>query len=589
MSGKWQVGRVSRKQYEIINMLWKKTKIFVETEEKGTSTTSQKLITRKKRLENKIGKHVTLAEQNPLQEAFQLAQPKSAMYSSTPSFIEFYYLDEFDDRISRGDTRNKNKQFIVTKSRLSDKIEKAGLSRSPLFLFRVNDATCRATTYDLYPKNSAKTNTKRKVTKSKNHINSKRPKTVTVTTKKNRNHDKYRSTPTLVAINNNMHSPSEHLKNYKYKTKTSNLKTYTLNKRTIANDHIRFFEIYDSDVNTPYMIAEDGGDRMIERNEIRNEEKIYLHHIDHGGKHDDLNNTRYVKKHINHKTADVNMDTESLYEPTFIINDFLRPTTKVSSQNRSSLWSEFPFVAVYVYEPNQVRCDSASISPHWLVASATCLNRHHRDIKLEGRSAFVSYCSGNWRHPGRIAYVKQSLLHPRFHPKDNSRRQLYNIGAIQVVNSMADTCSGWAPVSLMSHQFVASSDGSLATALGWGLDKFDERYSQSPLPKHLTLNEGIVYSIPCPGSNGYNTPKGLDEGNFKNLYCLSLYPYTESNVSTHGSLLLIGGKLIALYTQHDRQSWSNQYSQYTGIWRLIPWLLEVAKEPEEHDHFNLDM
>lgn len=36
---------------------------------------------------------------------------------------------------------------------------------------------------------------------------------------------------------------------------------------------------------------------------------------------------------------------------------------------------------------------------------------------------------------------------------------------------MADTCSGWAPVSLMSHQFVASSDGSMATALGWGLDK----------------------------------------------------------------------------------------------------------------------
>ncbi|CAG9560487.1 unnamed protein product [Danaus chrysippus] len=571
-------------------MLWKKTKIFVETEEKITSTTSQKFLKRtKKRLKNKIGKHVTLAEQNPLQEAFQLAHPKSVMYSSTPSFIEFYYLDEFDDRISRGDTSNKNKQIVVTKSRLSDKIEKAGLSRSPLFQFRVNDATCKATIHDLYPTNSEITNTKLKVTKNKNHINPKRLKTVAVTTKKKRNHGKYRSTPTSVAINNDMNSQSEYFKSKKYKINTSKPKTYTVNKRTIANDHIRFFEIYDSDVNTPYMIAEDGGDRMIERNEIPNEDKIYLHHIDHGGKHDDLNITRYVKKHINHKTADASMDTESLNEPTFIINDFIRPTTTLSSKNHSSLWSEFPFVAVYVYEPNQVRCDSASISPHWLVASATCLNRHHRDIKLEGRSAFVAYCSGNWRHPGRIAYVKQSLLHPRFHPKDNSRRQLYNIGAIQVVNSMADTCSGWAPVSLMSHQFVASSDGSVATALGWGLDKFDEGYSESPLPKHLTLNEGIVYSFPCPGRNDYSIPKGLDEGNVRNLYCLSLYHYAEKNVSTHGSLLLIGEKLIALYYQDDRQNWNNQYSQYTGIWRLIPWILDVAKEPEEHDHFNLDM
>lgn len=37
---------------------------------------------------------------------------------------------------------------------------------------------------------------------------------------------------------------------------------------------------------------------------------------------------------------------------------------------------------------------------------------------------------------------------------------------------MADTCNGWHPVSLMSHQFVASRDGTLATAVGWGLDRY---------------------------------------------------------------------------------------------------------------------
>lgn len=44
--------------------------------------------------------------------------------------------------------------------------------------------------------------------------------------------------------------------------------------------------------------------------------------------------------------------------------------------------------------------------------------------------------------------------------------------------------------------------------------------------------------------------KTQNEGNVKNVYCLSLPTYNlEENDTVHGSLLLIGGKLVALYLQ----------------------------------------
>ncbi|XP_052738609.1 uncharacterized protein LOC128198275 [Bicyclus anynana] len=362
------------------------------------------------------------------------------------------------------------------------------------------------------------------------------------------------------------------------------------------NDRIKFFEIYDSDTHKPHIFGSVlNNDTM---NNIMDFDQIH-HNIDNHGV---VNKTRHVKKYASYNVNDnnsryVNHQAETTkYNNSTVLKVMGKILTKHS---QPALWTDFPFVAVYVYEPMQVRCDSAAISPHWLVASATCLYRHHKDLNTktmntEGRSAFVTYCGSNWRLPERIAYVKRSFIHPQFQAKHKSRRYLYNIGAIQVLNSMANTCHGWRPVSLMSHQFVADRSGSYAAAVGWGLDRYESQsHAQliSDVPTHpLMLYEGIVYSSACPGNTDYSKVMMLNEESIKNVYCLSL-PTSNigDNDTIHGGLLLIGGKLIALYLKEESKPWGVQSALYTGVWHLIPWLLDVAREGEELDTFVLDM
>lgn len=60
----------------------------------------------------------------------------------------------------------------------------------------------------------------------------------------------------------------------------------------------------------------------------------------------------------------------------------------------------------------------------------------------------------------------------------------------------------------------------------------------------------------------FSKAKSLDEeGGVKNVYCLSLPPYTgEDNDPVHGGLLLVGGKLVALYLQVNHKHF------YLVIW-----------------------
>ncbi|CAH2107310.1 unnamed protein product [Euphydryas editha] len=391
----------------------------------------------------------------------------------------------------------------------------------------------------------------------------------------------------------NMTFLSQEKNNIKKKFPSISTKTFPQKfEYTTAYDRIKFFEMYDSDTYPPPSMPMKHRADSIESNYEYNRNEVNLRQVNY----DNYNNntlSRHSKKY-----EDMDSNIIKIFNDTTlnkkVKNQFATPimtSTMFSYLSRPASWSDFPFVAVYTYEPAQVYCDCGAISPHWLVSSATCLYLHHRVVRTEGRSAFVSYCGNNWRHPGRVAYVKQSLLHPRFKPLDKTRRQLYNIGLIQVINSMADTCNGWHPISLMSHQFVAGHDGTLATAVGWGLDRYDTRYTSSELPLHsLMLYQGLLYSDSCPGNSGYSEAKLLNEEHVKNVYCLKLPIYVmEENDTVHGSLLLVGGKLIALYLQEERRAWGEQSAQYTGIWRLIPWLLEVAQETDEHGSLDTEI
>ncbi|CAH1644320.1 unnamed protein product [Spodoptera littoralis] len=659
---KWQVGRVSRKQYEIINMLWRKTKIFVDVE----STTSTHLHRRSN------GSERILDSVPVYRSPLVRVPPRPSVSSTTPSFIEFYYLDESDDRLK--DFPSKKLVQVPNRSReqqLRNENREFVLANSHLFSFRIDDNAYKQTKTHTATRFSQPTNKMRR-RKTRTHdsaltgfesLNSLTPsykfsrlqrphvKSDNLIAPKSSREIKMNvtvntSTTTianpLVTINNGtitngFDNETCPLTTEDYMTESENL-TSSHNKTllnttavevTTAYDKIKFFEMYDRHTSFPYydenrrLMDVDNID-MLKKGNI-NERKTLLEHVDQdiSKENSQPHKSKHSKKHIVETFKnDVNLQSDINSIPVQnktmkpeILNDSNTNTNNISSVTKQDMkqmllsqskvsdsleykrskhveWTQYPFVAAYVYEPSQVHCDAAGISPHWLITSGSCLSRHHKKPGGEGRSAFVTYCGDSWWTPERVAYVKYSLVHPRFNPRDKTRRHLYNIGLIQVVTSMSSACSAWSSISMMSHQFVADDEGSVANAVGWGLDRFDTRYSSNDLPKSPLMSyENEVFSGSCPGNVGYSKAKRLaEEGGVKNVYCLALPPYAgEDTDPIHGGLLLVGGKLVALYLQEERRPWGDQSAQYTGIWRLVPWVLDVARENDDVDAFTLDM
>ncbi|XP_059059512.1 uncharacterized protein LOC131852793 [Achroia grisella] len=622
---KWQVGRVSRKQYEIINMLWRRTKIFIDMD----STTTLNKVT-KNMFTNK--NTFKISRRNPL--TFSFMRPKS----STESYIEFYYLEDNNESLKYWDIRLKDKHLNASKyqSKTSSKhpdINKQPLSRYPLVAINFNNPNYKSTYAALPFKITLKQEKPRIDYLPFLHIK------------------RLKKIPTLNDVNRNVYTNvKQHLKKkevsddfvmcpYTTETPSTNKnipfsqvsKNTTVLPKTLSTvyDKIKFFEIYDGNTrsrNLTYNYDEINEiDNVAKDYILNNNNKVLLEHVDHGiGHHSDSHVNRYVKKHITENTFKNLMETpmhtssSAQTKPTRLTKTMEKRKveslkwSKVQQNNehklcnksqiakchanvffnfsKRALWSEHPFAAVYIYEPSKIHCDAAAISPHWLVAAASCLSRHHTmEPTTASRSAFVTYCGDNWRQPVRIAYVKYTVVHPRYHHKDELRRNNYNIGVIKVVSRMSSSCSRWSPIPLMSHQYTTDQDGTMAYAVGWGLDRYDTRHTPTVLPKWpLMMYQGLIYSDSCPGSNTYIKSKrkhGIE--GVKNLYCLSLPPYLgEEYDPVHGSLLLLGGKLIALYLQEERRPWGEQSAIYTAIWSLLPWILDVAREPEDIDVFT---
>ncbi|XP_063361507.1 kallikrein-15-like [Cydia amplana] len=291
----------------------------------------------------------------------------------------------------------------------------------------------------------------------------------------------------------------------------------------------------------------------------------------------------WIKQSANilHQIPELHANSKTYSEEKNIVFSKSKPLTKTSVAK----WSSYPYASVYIYEPTQTHCDASGISPHWLLAAGSCLSRHNLVYSVDERSAYVTYCGEHWRSPERIAYVKRIVVHPKFNPKDKERRFLFNIGLIQVSNSMSTSCPRWAPIAMMSHQFSTSSAGTKASAVGWGLDRHGSKYPTARLPHWpLTVYEALVYHNTCPGSPAISTAKRQADSGASNVYCLLLPEYTgEENDSVHGGLLMVDGKLIALYLQEERRSRGSQSAQYTGVWRLVPWITDVAHEPDYED------
>ncbi|XP_063821344.1 uncharacterized protein LOC135071496 isoform X2 [Ostrinia nubilalis] len=600
---KWQVGRVSRKHYEIVNMLWRKTKIFINPE---TTTPSENRFRRNHRTSTTTTKYENI---KPLTHNSRLPSA-----SSTPSYIEFYYLDDNDDRIKRRDSLLPT---LTSNTPQQKPVRDNLFIRSPILSLRVNDHLI-----DSLPKTNlaiekenpetAPQARKRPIINQKpsiygflsnkfkidlapmiisnNHLFNNKHDKKHVTTEKYFNNETCPVTTepqipaNLTTLLNKLNTHNKtHDDVLTFTPKNDSTESQKI-ETTTAYDKIKFFEMYDQNTVLPISIInrvrnKDESENMVMENEINVIQKVNLEDVDHNIGYHDGTKVKNVKKHIYENSAPIthNMNSsnsepklkfktvmfhvnKTVTKKTTEVENPLRDLKKHQSDallwknsSRIAMWSEYPFAAVYIFEPLQIHCDAAALSPHWLVTAGSCLSRFHRkDPLTEGRSAFVAYCGQNWWQPERVAYVKYSIVHPKFHPKD-TRRFLYNIGLVQVVGSMA-SCFGWAPISLMSHNFAADADGSLATAVGWGLDRYDVRFTSVELPRvPLSAYNGFVYSTTCPGSKGFGKVKLYSDESVvvrNNMYCLSLPPYSgEENDPIHGSLLLVGGKLIALYLQ----------------------------------------
>ncbi|CAG4937727.1 unnamed protein product [Colias eurytheme] len=549
---KWQVSRLTHKRYEIVNLLWRKTKIFGDVQS-VTPNPNIKSVPKRKRDHG----YSTTQETQKLNYAL----PYLRRSSSTPSFIEFQYLDLSNDE--------KNSNSINESDNNAKYNENQVVVNSPFFVFHLQYETCKSTqTPPLQVNNTFRNLFLAYLTSPRNIQNAE---------DNTENNIDIETCPLTTLPSNTMNSSDDSVEGY-------NNNNENVTKATTIYDKIKFFEIYDSD--TP---------QISHAQNLDYDQKALFEDVDvKTSMQSNYNKTRFVKKHIDkvisaeYRNEFYKQSSKELFPEAAKATIKSLVDNEYSYISRQAAWSDFPFVAVYVYEPLQVRCDAAAISPHWLLAAASCLSRRNRDTYyVDGQSAYVAYCTDNWRNPERISYVKRSFIHPRFDDRDFARRHLYNIGVLQIVNSMAETCNGWAPVSLISHQFDANPAGSVGVALGWGLDRYDA--SQPINVKHpLMMYENLVHSETCPGYNDISQMKS-SKNKVNDLYCLSLPNYSgENDDKVHGALLLIGGKLIALYLQEERRPSGEQSALYTGVWRHIPWLVDTAREPEEFVTFSLE-
>lgn len=373
---KWQVGRVSRKHYEIVNMLWRKTKIFVDIE--STTPTGPRL--------RRNHQKSSLPNNYDNFKPYLTILPNTGrpiLHTSTASFIEFYYLDDSDERVKRRESFIPAFENSRRRQQFSDNNI---FLQSPNLSFRVNfrapkDLPKRTTVNSqlrkqpvdekpsvygylssrfkigLLPKPNSKVNHNVSVTDSTIPTVKLNSETCPATTLEPDNFETHTS-DSRTTINENVHS----------KTISENMDIITT-----ANDKIKFFEMYDRHTVKPrqvidkIMLYSDESD-MVKENYIDGNQKIHLEDVDQKVAHHDGNKVKNVKKHIDKSAISLvvqNVSEEKLEKKLkfktvmFNINktatDLRNESRKVPKiSSRVALWSDYPFAAVYVYEPSQV-------------------------------------------------------------------------------------------------------------------------------------------------------------------------------------------------------------------------------------------
>lgn len=364
---KWQVGRVSRKQYEIINMLWRKTKEFPDVE---MSTVSYHPGYPLYRLPSRLYPPVT---------------------TSTPSFIEFYYLNENDDRNKDSDRKHPSKDSKGKHLKKSDRFDIS----YPIFALHIdNRNTKTAHKIDaMSPPLIGYLNAATLKRANKNGLIKRSPgNLITITTRLSSvTTKKVTVTEPLYIVDNNTCPLTTQDFGTEGKETTGNhpnsyyaIDSY-LSPSTKAYDKIKFFEMYDKHTPLPYYREEakpidlDDIEKSIHIDSQNKDQRILLEHVDQslGEEHRKVNKPNHAKKHIieDNKSYSKHSITYNLtakpsqsYDISTVkthnirnlpVNESLSSKSKLPSMsehiiNKVAIWSDYSFMAVYIYEPAQV-------------------------------------------------------------------------------------------------------------------------------------------------------------------------------------------------------------------------------------------
>ncbi|XP_013177570.1 PREDICTED: probable serine/threonine-protein kinase fhkE [Papilio xuthus] len=415
------VDKVSRRHYEIVNVLWRKTKIFLDVD---ALTTSQ-----------------VIPASDPSLTSILYTSNQCINQSSgtTPSGIEFYYLDKIEELRKQKDISNQltdqgkdlkveNKQ----QNNAGDKL-KSRIIRRPIFALHLNNKNIKEDNVD-------SANFYLNLNKNYKNLDSNE----TNQLRSLMNNSAMLSNKRIARNNNNdsqwfsifFNDPLNKL------IRTSTNTTVLTTESTTIYDRIKFFEMYDKNTEPSTKIVEDFLPNVIavsSNNNCENKTQIVNNDLE--------SQNMYVLNSIHNPAPFLKEPGILLKKIQTILNGTYKTKTNeklslnVNEQNEIStssavckrtpnVWSKFPYIAAYIYEPLSIYCDAAAINSYWLIAAGSCLARHHKRNMVTERSAYISYCSDKWWETESVAYVRRSLIHPSYSYRDRTRRHHYNIGTI---------------------------------------------------------------------------------------------------------------------------------------------------------------
>lgn len=327
----------NRKQYEMINILLRGTKIFIERDG-HTETYLQK-----NKNHPRFATVTFIQHRNPYRF-------RTWTYTSTPSYIEFYYLQELDEYVENGnrDTYSNKKGPKLTIHQTDGPA-----------IIQYNNIS------ELYDPSKLKTS---KLSGTNTQIKGEVVALRVKTTQCIKNSCNKKSNIVTQDFFDSMNCTN--IDNLKLNKEENNLKSTTF------YDKIRFFEIHDNQTQLPAI------EKKLQNsyNNTSQTKYILLDHIRNDIGHVDNKTRHYVKKHIveNQHTETTQGNekvTVNLLNSTrsgLSLNLWLENkeyTNKMTEPfqvkyeaksflnyiNKPTVWTEYPFIAVYIYKPLQVK------------------------------------------------------------------------------------------------------------------------------------------------------------------------------------------------------------------------------------------